>query len=197
MDGIQMASSTENPRLHLAEAQVARFKARAQAFIQPDNENTNRAPPMTLAMVLIINAIIFVRLLETMWPRSGRHYSTLDSLVRINQFQTRLIKLLDFIPFKEYQRQLHHPDQLSDKQMEEIRWFCLLIHEMQSVTGKTCACGAEALGGYFRMAVDRADRLVQGMRSFHRMYSGYMEEIMMLGEDAMEEEIRRAAEECE
>ena len=51
----------ENPRPEISKAQLTRLAARARAFIQPESGNpVQRRSPMTLAMVLTINAIISI-----------------------------------------------------------------------------------------------------------------------------------------
>lgn len=165
----------ENPQDDAARAKLALFTARAQAFVQPETESTHRTPPMPPPMVLLINALIFVRHLESTWPRPGdRHL--FRYLARIIKRQSQLLNFLVSLPFRRYCDQLARLDQLSDRQMEELRWFCLLLHELEGARGKKSPDGEHTRAEYAERAAARAMRLSEGMYEFARMTLDYLVE---------------------
>lgn len=135
---------------------------------------------MTFAIMFIINAIILVRRLEATWPRPGRIHR-LRFLSHTMRPQTGLHWLLKLMSFGNYVHQLLKFDQLSDRQMEELRLFCFLIDELVEAAGVESnkfrgnpMRGFHVCLEYTEMAVARAEKLGDDIRNFLRMTEEYM-----------------------
>lgn len=140
-------TSVETSRLEASRAQLSRFAARARAFVQPEPQ---KRPPMTLAMALVINVIIVVPRLDDAWPRNGRRYPFLYYL-HVGAFQNRLASLIRAIPVLRYIDQLRCFDMLTDRQMEEVRLFCILVDVLRAATGSSQTDPGKVIREYLRM----------------------------------------------
>ena len=168
-------SPVEDPRLETSKDLLTLVADRAGAFVQPDPQ---KRPPMTLAKALVINAIISVPLVDRAWPRNGRRYA-IRYFSRITASQNRLARLMWGIPVLRYKSQLRCFDMLADRQMEEVRLFCILVNVLREVTGSREANHERVIKRYHDICVRRQFKLLQDLRRFVRM----VEEMMNQGEN--------------
>lgn len=123
---------------------------------------------MTLAMVLTINAIISIPRLDSAWPRNGRHYP-IRYFVHIIEFQNRLIHIIDYLPILRYLVQLRCFDILTDRQMEEVRLFCIPVDVLREAMGSCESDHGPVLDEYLQMHQRRLEKLAEDLRNFVRM----------------------------
>ncbi|KAL2108842.1 hypothetical protein VUR80DRAFT_3315 [Thermomyces stellatus] len=131
---------------------------RAQTFLQFERGERLYPPRLSLQMVLIINAIIFVRSLEARWPRR-RHHRRHDAVPHLNLaslLQRQVINLLLTLDFVRYSNMLRDIHNVSDKDLEVLRMFTLLVHELEAAVGRLAADPMHALFLYYYRSIDRA-----------------------------------------
>lgn len=164
---VATTSPVEDPRLETSKSLLSLIATRAGFFVQPDSQ---KRQPMTLAMALVINAIISISRLERAWPRNGRRYA-LPHFARASTSQSWLMKLINGIPILRYKIHLVHYDMLTDREMEEVRLFCILVDVIREVTGSSEADHGMVIFGYFQMCLSRQTKLNEDLTRFLHMYA--------------------------
>lgn len=164
---IATTSPAEDPRLETFKSLLSVITTRAKSFVQT---GTIERQPMSLAMALVINAIIFIPRLERAWPRNGRRYA-FRYFTRASTSQIWLLKLVLGIPILRYQSQLVCFDMLNDRQMEELRLFCILADVIREVTGSREADHGMVILGYIKICLNRQAKLADDLNRFMRMWA--------------------------
>ena len=148
------------PQEKLAQFQEAlahtdNYKHRAHAFLQPSTGKTVHKPPMTLSMVLIINAIVFIRALESKWPDTHNH-DAVPHLDLASRFQRDTINLLVSLDFRQYVRMLNNVYDVTDEDLEVLRMFYILLDELEIAVGRRGAHPFNVFAMYYHKGIDRA-----------------------------------------
>lgn len=64
---------------------------------------------------------------------------------------------------------------LSDRQMEEVRLFCILIDMLREIMGLTETDHLQVIDDYFQVCQRRASKLSEDIQNFERMLNEILE----------------------